>query len=69
MHVRPIATLMLARLREILFITTKQDQEAFQNLLGMRSALRVSSTYAVQENPDSIAQAFLIGEDFEKNEP
>jgi len=65
----PIATLMLAGIREILIITTKQDQGSFQNLLGTGSELGVSFTYAVQESPDGIAQAFLIGEDFISNEP
>ena len=64
----PIATLMLAGIREILIITTKQDQESFQKLLGTGSEVGVSFTYAVQENPDGIAQAFLIGEDFIDNE-
>jgi len=65
----PIATLMLAGIREILIITTEQDQESFQNLLGTGSELGVSFTYAIQDNPDGIAQAFLIGESFISNEP
>jgi glucose-1-phosphate thymidylyltransferase len=65
----PIATLMLAGIREILIITTKQDQESFQKLLGTGSDLGVSFTYATQDNPDGIAQAFLIGESFISNEP
>ncbi len=65
----PIATLMLAGIREILIITTKQDQESFQKLLGTGIAFGVSFTYATQDNPDGIAQAFLIGESFISNEP
>ena len=65
----PIATLMLAGIREMLVITTKQDQESFQKLLGTGSELGVSFTYATQDNPDGIAQAFLIGESFIDNEP
>jgi glucose-1-phosphate thymidylyltransferase len=65
----PIATLMLAGIREMLVITTKQDQESFQKLLGTGSELGVSFSYATQDNPDGIAQAFLIGESFIDNEP
>lgn len=65
----PIATLMLAGIREMLIITTRQDQESFQKLLGTGRELGVSFTYAVQENPDGIAQAFIIGESFINNEP
>jgi len=64
----PIATLMLAGIREMLIITTKQDQESFQKLLGTGKELGISFTYAIQENPDGIAQAFLIGESFINNE-
>ena len=65
----PIATLMLAGIREMLIITTKQDQESFQKLLGTGHELGITFTYAVQENPDGIAQAFIIGESFIDNEP
>ncbi|MEL6243872.1 MAG: glucose-1-phosphate thymidylyltransferase RfbA [Pseudomonadota bacterium] len=60
----PISVLMLAGIREILIITTPQDQPAFQRLLGDGSSLGLNFQYAVQESPDGIAQAFLIGEDF-----
>ena len=65
----PIATLMLAGIRNMLIITTKQDQESFQRLLGNGSDIGVSFSYAVQDQPDGIAQAFLIGESFINNEP
>jgi glucose-1-phosphate thymidylyltransferase len=60
----PIATLMNAGLREILIITTPEDQPAFVRLLGDGAELGVDFTYVVQERPDGLAQAFLLGEDF-----
>lgn len=60
----PLATLMLAGIREILIITTKEDQAAFQRLLADGEDLGIQIQYAVQENPDGLAQAFLIGEEF-----
>jgi glucose-1-phosphate thymidylyltransferase len=60
----PLATLMLAGIREILIITTKEDQAAFQRLLSDGEDLGIQIQYAVQENPDGLAQAFLIGEEF-----
>lgn len=60
----PLATLMLAGIREILIITTKEDQAAFQRLLADGGDLGIQIQYAVQENPDGLAQAFLIGEEF-----
>ena len=65
----PISTLMLTGIREILIITTPQDQDSFKRLLGDGSKYGVSFTFAVQENPEGLAQAFLIGEKFIGAEP
>jgi glucose-1-phosphate thymidylyltransferase len=65
----PISTLMLTGIREILIITTPQDQGPFKRLLGDGSKYGVSFTFAVQENPEGLAQAFLIGEKFIGAEP
>lgn len=60
----PISILMLAKIREILIITTPEDQSSFQRLLGDGSRFGVEFTYAVQPKPEGLAQAFLIGKDF-----
>ncbi len=60
----PISTLMLAGIREILLITTPEDQPSFQRLLGDGTALGCHFSYEVQEAPNGLAEAFIIGKDF-----
>lgn len=60
----PLATLMLAGLREFLIISTPHEQESFQRLLGDGAEWGIRLKYAVQPRPEGIAQAFLIGRDF-----
>ena len=60
----PLSTLMLAGIREVLVISTPADLSAFERLLGDGSALGMRFSYQVQERPDGLAQAFVLGRDF-----
>lgn len=65
----PLSTLVMAGISEILIITTPQDQDQFQRLLGDGSQFGLKLEYAVQEKPEGIAQAFVLGADFIGDEP
>jgi len=65
----PLSVLMLAGLREILIITTPHDQAAFQGLLGDGSQWGIKLVYKIQPNPEGLAQAFILAEDFLAGEP
>ena len=60
----PLSVLMEAGIRDILIITTPEDQEAFMRLLGDGSKFGINLNYEVQPSPDGLAQAFIIGEEF-----
>ena len=65
----PLSALMLADIRDVLIITTPQDQAAFKHLLGTGAQWGMRLEYAAQPTPNGLAQAFVIGADFVRNEP
>jgi len=65
----PLSTLMLAGIRQILIITTREDQPLFKKLLGVGTAFGIEIHYAIQDEPKGIAQGIIIAQDFLGGEP
>ena len=65
----PLSVLMLAGIRDILIITTPQDQPAYVRLLGDGAQWGIELSFKVQSSPDGLAQAFILAEDFLQGEP
>lgn len=65
----PLSILMQAGIRDILIITTKEDQDSFKKLLKDGSSLGINLTYIIQPSPDGLAQAFILGEEFIGDNP
>lgn len=65
----PLSVLMLAGIRDVLIITTAEDQQAYQRLLGDGGQFGIAISYAIQPSPDGLAQAFIIGEHFIGDNP
>ncbi len=65
----PLSLLMLAGIRDVLIITTPQDQESFERLFGDGSQFGMNISFAAQPSPDGLAQAFTIGKDFIGSDP
>ena len=66
---KPLSTLMLAGIREVLIISTPRDLPMFRDLLGTGEELGMSFSYKIQEQPNGLAQAFVLGADFLNGEP
>ena len=65
----PLSVLMLAGIKDVLIITTPEDQASFQRLLGDGSGLRMTFRYVIQPSPDGLAQAFILGSEFIGQQP
>jgi len=65
----PLSVLMLAGIRDVLIITTPHDQASFQKLLGDGSNFGINIQYTIQEHPNGLAEAFILGEDFLDGSP
>ncbi|NIQ98003.1 MAG: NTP transferase domain-containing protein, partial [Desulfuromonadales bacterium] len=65
----PLSVLMLVEIREVMFISTPEDLPRFEQILGDGSALGMSFSYREQENPEGVAHAFVLADDFIQDEP